>query len=305
MCGFGENSRRNCTTVAHGSWNNQIDDPNPNRHTLWGALVGGPAPADDFDYEDVRSDYIANEVACDYNAGFVAARATCRRPMAAMHAGFGIPALRGSIRRDVRGGLDHRGLGTDQDPHAQQPKCMAGRRSDRLSYRIYLDLSEVRVAGYSVQDVVVDSGFLDGGSISGLQIANASSDSTSSRSPTTGNSSVPGRAPTTDVNARSRSVWPAAFPEARGIRRTTPPSPVSSSTVRAREDRDDLGLRRRDPGLWRGRHPRSTTTASTTFRRSPMVPRIWTATVDRMSAMPIAMAMESRMPTRSPMGGGL
>lgn len=42
--------------------------PNPNPNTLYGALVGGPGPNDD--YSDDRNDYIKNEVATDYNAGF-------------------------------------------------------------------------------------------------------------------------------------------------------------------------------------------------------------------------------------------
>jgi hypothetical protein len=45
-----------------------FNTPNPNPHTLFGALVGGPGPADD--YVDARNDYIKNEVATDYNAGF-------------------------------------------------------------------------------------------------------------------------------------------------------------------------------------------------------------------------------------------
>jgi hypothetical protein len=40
----------------------------PNPHTLFGALVGGPGAADD--YVDARNDFIKNEVATDYNAGF-------------------------------------------------------------------------------------------------------------------------------------------------------------------------------------------------------------------------------------------
>ncbi|KAK7093552.1 uncharacterized protein [Littorina saxatilis] len=40
----------------------------PNPHTLYGALVGGPGKSDD--YTDDRKDYVHNEVACDYNAGF-------------------------------------------------------------------------------------------------------------------------------------------------------------------------------------------------------------------------------------------
>jgi len=41
----------------------------PNAHVLNGALVGGPKAADDY-YKDDRNDYVMNEVACDYNAGF-------------------------------------------------------------------------------------------------------------------------------------------------------------------------------------------------------------------------------------------
>lgn len=53
-------------------WDN-FDSPNPNPHVLNGALVGGP---DDQDvYDDVRTDYIKNEVTCDYNAGFQSALA--------------------------------------------------------------------------------------------------------------------------------------------------------------------------------------------------------------------------------------
>jgi len=41
----------------------------PNAHVLEGALVGGPKAAND-QYTDDRNDYIMNEVATDYNAGF-------------------------------------------------------------------------------------------------------------------------------------------------------------------------------------------------------------------------------------------
>jgi endoglucanase len=37
--------------------------------------VGGPDRPNDFSYADVRSDYIRNEVAIDYNAGFSGALA--------------------------------------------------------------------------------------------------------------------------------------------------------------------------------------------------------------------------------------
>mgnify|MGYP001190172706 CR=1 FL=1 len=45
-----------------------MDEPDPQTHTLWGALVGGPDLKDY--HNDVTSDYIYNEVTDDYNAGF-------------------------------------------------------------------------------------------------------------------------------------------------------------------------------------------------------------------------------------------
>ncbi|XP_063408599.1 endoglucanase G-like [Mytilus trossulus] len=49
------------------SWANQ-QEKGANPHTLYGALVGGPDQNDK--YTDSRTNYINNEVACDYNAGF-------------------------------------------------------------------------------------------------------------------------------------------------------------------------------------------------------------------------------------------
>ena len=49
------------------------DKPDPNPQVLNGALVGGPDQNDY--YEDVRSNFVFNEVACDYNAGFQGALA--------------------------------------------------------------------------------------------------------------------------------------------------------------------------------------------------------------------------------------
>lgn len=48
-----------------------LDNPLANPHVLFGALVGGPDM--DGNYVDDRRDYVANEVALDYNAGFTAA----------------------------------------------------------------------------------------------------------------------------------------------------------------------------------------------------------------------------------------
>nr|BAH22180.1 beta-1,4-endoglucanase [Metaphire hilgendorfi] len=54
----------------------EYNNPGPNYQILYGALVGGPDQNDN--YNDARSDYISNEVACDYNAGFQGAVAGLR-----------------------------------------------------------------------------------------------------------------------------------------------------------------------------------------------------------------------------------
>ena len=53
---------------------NNFSGPNP--FVLYGALVGGPDANDN--YVDDRNDYVANEVACDYNAGFQSAIAAMK-----------------------------------------------------------------------------------------------------------------------------------------------------------------------------------------------------------------------------------
>ena len=52
---------------------NTYNGNQPNAHVLYGALVGGPDQNDD--YEDIRSDYVHNQEADDYNAAFQGALA--------------------------------------------------------------------------------------------------------------------------------------------------------------------------------------------------------------------------------------
>jgi hypothetical protein len=82
VVGFGNNPpQRAHHRAASGTTN--PGDPAPNRHILYGALVGGPSAPDDFAYLDDRGNYITNEVALDYNAGFTGALAA----LAAEHGG--------------------------------------------------------------------------------------------------------------------------------------------------------------------------------------------------------------------------
>ena len=59
-----------CPPVPQDCGNGQ-NNPGANPFVLYGALVGGPDANDN--YVDDRNDYVANEVACDYNAGFQSA----------------------------------------------------------------------------------------------------------------------------------------------------------------------------------------------------------------------------------------
>ncbi|GIJ80311.1 hypothetical protein Xph01_47430 [Micromonospora phaseoli] len=75
VIGFGANPPKNPHhRTAHGSWWDSMTVPTETRHTLYGALVGGPSSPNDA-YTDSRSDYVMNEVATDYNAGFTSALA--------------------------------------------------------------------------------------------------------------------------------------------------------------------------------------------------------------------------------------
>jgi hypothetical protein len=73
VMGFGSNYPKNPHhRTAHGSWWDSMTVPTNTRHVLYGALVGGPSSPDDA-YKDERNDYVMNEVATDYNAGFTSA----------------------------------------------------------------------------------------------------------------------------------------------------------------------------------------------------------------------------------------
>ena len=74
IVGFGDDFPRNPHhRTAHGSSDNNGQNPAQNRNLIIGALVGGPDEQDR--WEDDRDDYVRNEVAVVYNAGLVGALA--------------------------------------------------------------------------------------------------------------------------------------------------------------------------------------------------------------------------------------
>lgn len=76
VVGFKDNSSRNPhhRAASPNADASEQNDGTPNQYLLVGALCGGPMDANGT-YYDKRSDYTGNEVALDYNAGFVGAAA--------------------------------------------------------------------------------------------------------------------------------------------------------------------------------------------------------------------------------------
>jgi len=78
VCGFGNNPPKrphhraaSCPGPGQPCGWDYYNSPEPNVHVLKGALVGGPDRNDN--YNDDRTNFVSNEVATDYNAGFQSA----------------------------------------------------------------------------------------------------------------------------------------------------------------------------------------------------------------------------------------
>ena len=156
LIGFGNDYPQNPHhRTAHGSWKNSVYDPTYTRHILYGALVGGPNQ--DGSYKDSRDDYINNEVATDYNAGFTAM--LCK--MIDKYGGTKDPSFPQPEKHDgpefyvevLSKGSDSSGqtVSFKMTNHSAWP----ARVQDNLSFRYYMDLSEVIAAGKNPEDLVI------------------------------------------------------------------------------------------------------------------------------------------------------
>ncbi len=150
--------------TAHSSWADSLSNPATHRHVLYGALVGGPDAANDSSYEDDISNYITNEVACDYNAGFVGILAR----MYNQHGGTPIANFKAieTVTNDelyVEAGLNA------SSTNFVEIKAIMNNRSgwparvgDKLSFKYFINLSEIIQAGYTAADIVVSSSYNQG-----------------------------------------------------------------------------------------------------------------------------------------------
>ena len=169
VCGFGENYPVNPHhRTAQGSYSDNMNEPSVARHTLYGALVGGPDSNDG--YEDTVSNYTCNEVACDYNAGFVGILAHM----------YGI--YHGETRKDFGAvepvGEDELAVEacvnvSDKDlielrAFVYNRTAWPARMTDGLKLRYFMDLTEVYDSGRTAKDLVVSTNYMEAGSASGL-----------------------------------------------------------------------------------------------------------------------------------------
>ncbi len=155
---------------AHGTWADSLQVPETSRHLLVGALVGGPGSGDA--YEDDRGDYIANEVATDYNAAFTGA-------LARLYLDFGgEPIPEDQFPKPEQRDLE---FFVEAKVNASGPRFIElatrvynqsawpARNGDNLKYRYFVDLTEEMSLGYSANNITVSTAYNQASSVSQLQ----------------------------------------------------------------------------------------------------------------------------------------
>jgi len=142
--------------AAHGSETLSMEDPPEHKHVLHGALVGGPDANDQ--HNDETSDYVSNEVTIDYNAACVGA-------MAAMRREFGpdlIPDPDPDPEPEIEAFYSEAKLETDNQQRTQITTRIHNHAihpphfEDTLSYRYFVDLTELFDLGYDDNNVNVE-----------------------------------------------------------------------------------------------------------------------------------------------------
>ncbi|GEM46292.1 glycoside hydrolase family 9 protein [Deinococcus cellulosilyticus] len=172
VVGFGVNPPKNPHhRGAHGTWADNLQGPPAqSRHTLTGALVGGPDSSGN--YTDDRGNYITNEVATDYNAGFTGA-------LARMAQEFGGQSLANFPAVEQPDGPEFF-VGTKLNASGDRFTEIAGWATNKsawpacptsnVSFRYFVNLSEGFARGFKLSDYVVT---IRGGTASGLQLWNS------------------------------------------------------------------------------------------------------------------------------------
>ena len=173
VVGFGENPPSHPHhRTSKGSYCDNMNEPSEFRHTLYGALVGGPDASDG--YMDTVTDYCKNEVACDYNAGFTGL-------LAAMYSkyhgktliDFGAVEDVPSDEYSAECSLNVQGNDfAEIKAFIYNKTAWPARAADKLEFRYYVDLSEIYKAGGDAAGVKISTNYMQSGRVDGLKVWN-------------------------------------------------------------------------------------------------------------------------------------
>ncbi len=158
---------------AHGSWLNSLQAPAQTRHTLYGALVGGPDRNDQ--YTDDRGQYVYTEVATDYNAAFTGALALLARDFGgSIDPSFPPPPspriTEYAVATKVNSkGNDYLEIATLIENQTAFPP----RNSSNLRVRYLLDLSEIPEKLRDPSQVKITTAYSQATTVSPLQVWDA------------------------------------------------------------------------------------------------------------------------------------
>ena len=167
MCGFGNNPPFDPHhRTAHGGYENDGNGlPVVQSHILYGAMVGGPKTPDDR-FEDDRNEFLANEVATDYNAGLTGA-------LVRLYDEYGGNPLTNFPVEEVPTRDELRSLAKFNSNNAtsytvsirfQNRTAWPARNTNKVSMRYFFDISEAIAAGGSIDDFEIARGFSQGSS---------------------------------------------------------------------------------------------------------------------------------------------
>ncbi|MBO4681106.1 MAG: glycoside hydrolase family 9 protein [Clostridiales bacterium] len=170
VVGFGENAPQHPHhRTAQGSWCDNMNEPGSHRHTLYGALVGGPDSNDG--YDDTVSNYTTNEVADDYNAGFTGL-------LAFMYSKYHGQTLEdfGAVEKisdnEYYAEVAINASGNDFTEIKALIHNRTGwpaRTASNVEFRYFIDLSEVIGAGGKASDVEITTNYMQSGRVDGLK----------------------------------------------------------------------------------------------------------------------------------------
>ena len=170
VVGFGDNAPQHPHhRTAQGSWSNNMNEPGSHRHTLYGALVGGPDANDG--YDDSVSNYTNNEVADDYNAGFTGL-------LAYMYSKYHGQTLKdfGAVEKPNENEYFSEVAVNASGNDFTEIKALIhnrtgwpARSADNIEFRYFIDLSEVISAGGKASDIEITTNYMQSGRVDGLK----------------------------------------------------------------------------------------------------------------------------------------